>query len=81
MVKSRARAGAAVLDVLTILPNSLPGIVVAVGLILAWNQPWLPFTPLQHRSDPAARPIAGHLLPQPVRYATAALPPESADNP
>jgi iron(III) transport system permease protein len=71
IVKSRAR-GRGVLDVLTILPNSLPGIVVAVGLILAWNQPWLPVTPY----NTAVILLLAYcciLLPQPVRYATAAF--------
>lgn len=71
VVKSRAR-GRGVLDVLTILPNSLPGIVVAVGLILAWNQPWLPVTPY----NSAMILLLAYcciLLPQPVRYATAAF--------
>jgi len=71
VVKSRAR-GRGVLDVLTILPNSLPGIVVAVGLILAWNQPWLPITPY----NTALILLLAYcciLLPQPVRYATAAF--------
>jgi len=71
VVKSNVR-GRGVLDVLTILPNALPGIVVAVGLILAWNQPWLPVTPY----NTALILLLAYcciLLPQPVRYATAAF--------
>jgi iron(III) transport system permease protein len=71
VVKSKVR-GRSVLDVLTILPNALPGIVVAVGLILAWNQPWLPVTPY----NTALILLLAYcciLLPQPVRYATAAF--------
>ena len=71
VVKSKVR-GRGVLDVLTILPNALPGIVVAVGLILAWNQPWLPVTPY----NTALILLLAYcciLLPQPVRYATAAF--------
>ena len=71
VVKSTVR-GRGVLDVLTILPNALPGIVVAVGLILAWNQPWLPATPY----NTALILLLAYcciLLPQPVRYATAAF--------
>lgn len=71
VVKSKAR-GRAVLDVLTILPNALPGIVVAVGLILAWNQPWLPVTPY-NTSLILLLAYCCILLPQPVRYATAAF--------
>jgi iron(III) transport system permease protein len=71
VVKTQVR-GRGVLDVLTILPNALPGIVVAVGLILAWNQPWLPITPY----NTALILLLAYcciLLPQPVRYATAAF--------
>ncbi len=71
MVKSKVR-GRGVLDVLTILPNALPGIVVAVGLILAWNQPWLPVTPY-NTSLILLLAYCCILLPQPVRYATAAF--------
>lgn len=71
VVKTTIR-GRTLLDVLTILPNALPGIVVAVGLILAWNQPWLPITPY----NTAIILLLAYcciLLPQPVRYATAAF--------
>lgn len=71
VVKSNFR-GRTLLDILTILPNALPGIVVAVGLILAWNQPWLPITPY----NTALILLLAYcciLLPQPVRYATAAF--------
>jgi len=71
VVKSKMR-GRGALDVLTILPNALPGIVVAVGLILAWNRPWLPITPY----NTALILLLAYcciLLPQPVRYATAAF--------
>jgi len=44
VVKTKIR-GRVAIDTMTILPNALPGIVVAVGLILAWNMPWLPATP------------------------------------
>ncbi|HTJ57536.1 MAG TPA: iron ABC transporter permease [Devosiaceae bacterium] len=71
VVKTRAR-GRFLLDALTVLPNALPGIVVAVGLILAWNFPGLPITPY---NTPLILLLAYCciLLPQPVRYATAAL--------
>lgn len=71
VVKTRLR-GRGLLDVLTIIPNALPGIVVAVGLILAWNQPWLPMSPY----NTVLILLLAYcciLLPQPVRYATAAF--------
>lgn len=63
---------AGVLDALAILPNAMPGIVVAVGLILAWNQPWLPFTPYDTWLI-LLLAYACLLLPYPARYAHAAL--------
>ena len=60
------------LDSLTALPNAIPGVVVAVGLILAWNQPSLPVTPY---NTPLILLLAYCclLLPYPARYANAAL--------
>ena len=71
VVKGRGRFRI-VLDALSITPNALPGVVVAVGIILAWNQPWLPITPY---NTPFILLLAYVciLLPQPVRYATASL--------
>lgn len=64
--------GKGILDALTVIPNAIPGIVVAVGLILAWNQPWLPFTPY---NTPLILLMAYCciLLPYTVRYANAAF--------
>jgi iron(III) transport system permease protein len=71
IVKLRMR-GARALDMLAALPNTIPGIVVAVGLILAWNQPHLPLTPY---NTPLILLLAYCciLLPYPIRYAHAAL--------
>ena len=71
LVRERARAGR-LLDFLTVLPNTMPGVVIAVGLILAWAQPWLPLTAY----NTVWILLLGYcclLLPYPVRYATAAL--------
>ncbi|HTH95867.1 MAG TPA: iron ABC transporter permease [Stellaceae bacterium] len=70
-VKTKFR-GRMALDIMTILPNALPGVVVAVGLILAWNWPGLPITPY---NTPFILLLAYCciLLPQPVRYTTAAF--------
>jgi iron(III) transport system permease protein len=64
--------GRHLLDALTILPNSIPGIVVAVGLILAWNNPLWPITPY---NTPLILLLSYCciLIPYPVRYANAAL--------
>lgn len=36
-------------DFLAVGPDTVPGIVMAVGLILLWNAPWLPVTPYGSR--------------------------------
>lgn len=64
--------GRMTIDIMTILPNALPGIVVAVGLILAWNMPWLPVTPY-NTAFILLLAYCCILLPQPVRYTTAAF--------
>ena len=71
VVKTRMR-GRSLIDLLTVLPNALPGIVVAVGLILAWNQPVLPITPY-NTSLILLLAYCCILLPHPVRYTHAAL--------
>ncbi|WP_428832874.1 ABC transporter permease [Pseudaminobacter soli (ex Li et al. 2025)] len=71
VVKTKSR-GRFLLDTLTIIPNALPGIVVAIGLVLAWNQPWLPVSPY-NTSLILLLAYCCILLPQPVRYTTAAL--------
>ncbi|THU04046.1 iron ABC transporter permease [Lampropedia puyangensis] len=60
------------LDGATMLPNAMPGIVVAVGMILAWNQPWLPLTPYNSWVILLMAYMC-LLLPYPLRYAHAAL--------
>lgn len=71
IVKGRGRFRS-LLDALSLMPNAMPGVVVAVGIILAWNQPWLPVTPY---NTPLILLLAYTclLLPQPVRYANASL--------
>lgn len=71
VVRQRTRAGK-LLDMLTLLPSATPGIVVAVGLILAWTQPWLPVTPY-NTVWVLLIAYCCLLLPYPVRYANAAL--------
>jgi len=71
VVKTNIR-GRVAIDTMTILPNALPGIVVAVGLILAWNMPWLPVTPY-NTAFILLLAYCCILLPQPVRYTTAAF--------
>ncbi len=71
VLRTRLR-GRHALDALTILPNAIPGIVVAVGLILLWNHPVWPVSPY---NTPFILLLAYCciLLPYPVRYANAAF--------
>ncbi len=71
VVKTRLR-GRTVLDALTLLPHALPGIVVGVGLILAWNQPFWPVTPYNTWGI-LLLSYSCLLLPYPIRYTSAAL--------
>lgn len=67
--KGRHRA---VMDGLSVLPNAIPAIVLSVGIILAWNSPYLPVT-LYGTAAILLIAYMGILLPYPIRYAVARL--------
>ncbi|AZS78107.1 ABC transporter permease [Achromobacter spanius] len=71
-VAGRHVRGAALIDTLAMLPAALPGVVVGVGLILAWNQPFWPVTPYGTWAI-LLLSYTCLLLPYPVRYVGAAL--------
>ncbi|MFM0302223.1 iron ABC transporter permease [Paraburkholderia sediminicola] len=71
IIKTRT-PGRAALDGLTLLPHAMPGIVIGVGLILAWNLPLWPVTPYNTWGI-LLLSYSCLLLPYPVRYASAAL--------
>lgn len=71
-VAGRHVRGAAIIDALALLPAALPGVVVGVGLILAWNQPFWPVTPYGTWAI-LLLSYTCLLLPYPVRYVGAAL--------
>lgn len=71
VVKSTMR-GRTLIDGLSLLPHALPGIVVGVGLILAWNLPFWPVTPYNTWGI-LLLSYSCLLLPYPVRYTSAAL--------
>lgn len=70
-VRSEMR-GRSVVDALSVLPNAVPGMVLAVGLILAWNRSWWPF-PVYNTPIVLILAYICILLPYPVRYVGAAL--------
>ncbi len=70
-VRSTLR-GRSVVDALSVLPNAVPGMVLAVGLILAWNRSWWPF-PVYNTPIVLLFAYICILLPYPVRYVGAAL--------
>ncbi|MFG0229595.1 ABC transporter permease [Achromobacter sp. 413638] len=71
-VAGRHVPGAPAIDGLALLPAALPGVVVGVGLILAWNQPFWPATPYGTWGI-LLLSYTCLLLPYPVRYVGAAL--------
>lgn len=72
LVVVRKIRGAVFIDGLSLLPAVLPGVVVGVGLILLWNQPFWPVTP--YNSWPILMlSYCCLLLPWPVRYVGSAL--------
>lgn len=64
--------GGMIIDILSLLPVCLPGIVVGVGLILLWNQPFWPVT-IYGTWAILLFSYTCLLLPYPVRYVNAAL--------
>src|SRR5471030_989791 len=72
LVIVRKVRSAAVLDGMSLLPAALPGIVVGVGLILAWNRGFWPVTPYNTWGI-LLLAYCCLLLPYPVRYVSAAM--------
>lgn len=64
--------GRALMDGLSVLPNAIPAIVLAVGIILAWNSPFLPVS-LYGTAGILLIAYIGIMLPYPIRYAVARL--------
>ena len=64
--------GSAFVDALSLLPAALPGVVVGVGLILLWNQPFWPVSPY-NTWVMLLLSYCCLLLPWPVRYVSSAL--------
>ena len=60
--------GSAVLDFVAALPTAMPGVVLAVALILVWNAPWNP-VPLYGRAGILLISYTTLFLPQALRYA------------
>lgn len=60
------------MDALSILPNAIPAMVLAVGVILAWNSPFLPVT-LYGTAAILLVAYAAILLPYPIRFAIGRL--------
>ncbi|MDV1070486.1 MULTISPECIES: ABC transporter permease [Klebsiella] len=64
--------GSAIVDALSLMPAALPGVVVGVGLILLWNQPFWPVSPY-NTWFMLLLSYCCLLLPWPVRYVGSAL--------
>ncbi|EOF4703121.1 ABC transporter permease [Klebsiella oxytoca] len=64
--------GSSIVDALSLMPAALPGVVVGVGLILLWNQPFWPVSPY-NTWFMLLLSYCCLLLPWPVRYVGSAL--------
>lgn len=64
--------GHGLVDALSLMPAALPGVVVGVGLILLWNQPFWPVSPYNNWAI-LLLSYCCLLLPWPVRYVGSAL--------
>lgn len=56
-----------VTDLFSLLPNTVPGIVIVVGLIVFWNAPWMPI-PLYNTYGMVVLTYAVFFLPYTVQY-------------
>ncbi|OVZ91840.1 ABC transporter permease [Yersinia frederiksenii] len=72
LVVGRRVRGATAIDALSLLPAAVPGIVIGVGLILAWNHSFWPISPYNSWVI-LLMAYSCLLLPYPVRYVGAAL--------
>ncbi|UQZ81144.1 Putative 2-aminoethylphosphonate transport system permease protein PhnV [Paenibacillus konkukensis] len=57
-------------DLFSVLPNTVPGIVIVVGLILLWNAPWNP-VPLYNTYGMVVLTYVVFFLPYTVQYVKA----------
>jgi len=55
------------LDLFSLLPNTVPGIVIVVGLILLWNAPWMP-VPIYNTYAMVVLTYVVFFLPYSVQY-------------
>ncbi|TBL69675.1 ABC transporter permease [Paenibacillus thalictri] len=61
-----------VTDLLSLLPNTVPGIVIVLGLILLWNAPWMPI-PLYNTYGMVVLTYVVFFLPYTVQYVKASF--------
>lgn len=59
-------------DLFSLLPNTVPGIVMVVGLILLWNAPWMPI-PLYNTYGMVVLTYVVFFLPYSVQYIKSSL--------
>ncbi|MCU6708660.1 iron ABC transporter permease [Paenibacillus sp. J5C_2022] len=70
-IKRANRLGERLTDIFSLLPNTVPGIVTVVGLILLWNAPWMP-VPLYNTYGMVVLTYVVLFLPYSVQYVKAA---------
>ncbi len=70
-IRRSKTAGQRSVDLLSLLPNTVPGIVIVVGLILLWNSPWMPI-PLYNTAGIVILTYVVLFVPYTVQYVKSA---------
>ncbi|CAM4397921.1 iron ABC transporter permease [Paenibacillus tarimensis] len=71
-IRGSATKGQKTTDLFSLLPNTVPGIVIAVGLVLFWNAKWMPI-PLYNTYGMAVLTYVVFFLPYTVQYVKASF--------
>ncbi len=66
-IRGSTTRGQRTADLFSLLPNTVPGIVIAVGLVLFWNAKWMPI-PLYNTYGMAVLTYVVFFLPYTVQY-------------
>ncbi|WP_206023582.1 ABC transporter permease [Saccharibacillus alkalitolerans] len=71
LIRRSNTAGQRAVDLISLMPNTVPGIVMVVGLILLWNSPWMPI-PLYNTYGMVILTYVILFLPYTVQYVKSA---------
>lgn len=71
LIRRSQTASQRAVDLISLMPNTVPGIVMVVGLILLWNSPWMPI-PLYNTYGMVVLTYVVLFLPYTVQYVKSA---------